>query len=593
MGREEEGREHHLLPTIAFELDDPIEELRRRAQASARDGERRSALLDAVLAISSDLELADVLKRVVRAACELVDAKYGALGVLGRDHEHLIEFVTCGVTDEQRAAMGTEPSGRGVLGLLIHHPSPLRIPELADHPESFGFPANHPPMHTFLGAPVQVRGKAFGNLYLTEKHGGAQFTAQDETALVGLAAAAGVAIENARLYELARSEQRWLETTGELRQMLFEGARERVAMDFLAERARSLAGASRAVVGLYDVSRVLSVNGFDCVGEVGHPGGATLESPGWDDLIAMGAPLVVGPESVHGELLLAREIGELDARNVAVTTAAVPIKVGSEGLGVLVVAWDTDEEYVGDAVLSLGRLAVQTGLALLAARTRSDRGRLALLEDRDRIARDMHDHVIQRLFATGLSLQSTTRLRLEPAVQARLEEAVGELDEAIKDIRQSIFELQRTDPGSSIVDEVTALVRDASEGLLEPARLEVTGDLQAVPTGVIPDLTAVLREGLSNVARHARARTTDVRIQCRADGLTVTIVDDGRGLPVRVRKSGLANLKRRAARHGGHLTLSSTQDGGTTVTWSVPLQRVIDQNRGTEVPGGGPTDDVR
>lgn len=397
-----------------------MSELRRRAEAAARDQEQLSALLDAVQIVTSDLELPEVLNRIVSAACELVDARYGALGVIGHDRERLIEFISSGISDRRRAAIGQRPCGRGVLGLLISDPTPLRITDVAEHPAFHGFPEHHPVMHTFLGAPVRVRDQAFGNLYLTDKVGGAEFTAQDQAALVALAAAAGVAIEHARLYERARSRERWLEATGVLRQMLFEGAPEGPAMDFLAQQARALADASIVVVGLYDASHRLPVAGFDRSGTADLPDGAKLTASNWSRIVALGTPRIVDAGSAEDERRFATEVGELAAQPALATTAVLPIKVGSEDLGVLVVAWEADDESVEDKVRSLGRLAVQTGLALVASRTRSDRSRLALLEDRDRIARDMHDHVIQRLYATGLSLQSTARLGVDARVEARL-----------------------------------------------------------------------------------------------------------------------------------------------------------------------------
>src|ERR671920_2200067 len=178
----------------ALELDDLLGELRARAALSLRAQRRMAGLLDAVMAVSSDLDLPVVLSRIVSSACELVDAEYGALGVIGPDGERLVEFVTHGVSDAERALIGDLPHGAGVLGLLIRDPRPRRLQDIAAHEESYGFPPHHPPMHSFLGAPVSIREQVYGNLYLTEKRGAAEFSEDDETILVALAAAAGVAI---------------------------------------------------------------------------------------------------------------------------------------------------------------------------------------------------------------------------------------------------------------------------------------------------------------------------------------------------------------------------------------------------------------
>ena len=197
----------------SLQLDDLLEELRARAGSARAAHQRMTALLDAVVAVSSDLELSAVLRRIVESACELVEAKYGALGVLGPEGEELVEFVTHGVTEEERAAIGPLPHGRGLLGLIIRSPHPQRVPRISEHADSYGFPANHPVMTSFLGAPVRTRDEVFGNLYMTDKLTAEEFSADDETVLTALAAAAGVAIDNARLYDRNQTQLRWGEAT--------------------------------------------------------------------------------------------------------------------------------------------------------------------------------------------------------------------------------------------------------------------------------------------------------------------------------------------------------------------------------------------
>ncbi|WP_446666348.1 GAF domain-containing protein [Flexivirga sp. B27] len=559
-----------LVTPSALDLDDLIGELRARAEASSRSQERLAHLLDAVVAVTADLDLSDVLERIVRVACELVDARYGALGVLDRDRERLAEFVTRGVSPQERAAIGDLPHGKGVLGLLIREPRPLRLPDLSAHPASYGFPPEHPPMHTFLGAPVRIRDEVFGNIYLTEKAGGGEFTADDETTLVALAAAAGIAIDNARLYERSRRQRAWVETTSELSQRLLEGSDEEDAMRFLVEAAVEHSYARKGFVALHDGMgslRVVTCGGAcDCTTHI------ELTAPGWRNLVQAGEPVLLaegGPpptrlgDGLLGELdtVLGVEHGEI---------AVLPVVVGTEDVGVLVVAWSHDSWSVADEMTELlARLADQTGLALTAARAQRDRSRLVLLEDRDRIARDMHDHVIQRLFATGLSLQAASHLATHPTVRARVDDAVDELDRAIKDIRHAIFELHDVQP-ATVSDAVAALIADLTDVLGYPPQVDVRGPLDRLPPDLASDMLAVVREALSNVARHAGADEAVVRIEC-ADELAITVCDNGTGMPPGVRRSGLGNLSDRALRRGGSLTVRPAVPVGTELCWRVPL----------------------
>ena len=590
--RSRDGAPPTWLATAAVDLDGLLEQLRDRAQASDRAQERLAALLDAVMAVSADLDLADVLTRIVRSACELVDAKYGALGVLAADGEHLVEFVTQGVTAEQRAEIGDLPRGHGVLGLLIREPRPRRLRDIAVHPDSHGFPPNHPPMHSFLGAPVRIRDEVFGNLYLTEKQGAADFTADDEAILVALAAAAGIAIDNARLYERSRLQRRWLETTAELTQLLLEGSEEATALDFLATRTKQLSQAQLAMVALFDEVGDLVVRAV----QSGQPSGpdaaldaAPAAAPDASSNAVLGTilhtghwrELVAEQESV---LLLTRltdstvdnlsaEIRALGAADSHGPTALVPITVGEDKIGVIGVAWATDAEtFVGNVVPLLAALAQQMGLALVAARSQEDRSRLALLEDRDRIARDMHDHVIQRLFATGLSLQAAARLAQHTTVRARLDEAVDDLDAAVKDIRRTIFELHRARSTPVLREEIVGLVRGSTKAHDFAVDLTIEGALEGLVPEVEADLVAVLREALANIARHAQASRVTVLVRITSERtLRVEVADDGVGIAPDAVHSGLANLRKRAESHGGSLTLAPRTPRGTTMVWEALL----------------------
>jgi signal transduction histidine kinase len=557
-----------------------VEELRSSARASDRAQQRLTSLLDAVMAVTADLELADVLTRIVRSACELVDARYGALGVLGQDGEHLVEFVTQGLTDDQHEAIGDLPRGHGVLGLLIRQPRPRRLRDLAGHPDSYGFPPNHPAMHSFLGAPIRIRDEVFGNLYLTEKQGAPEFTTDDEAILVGLAAAAGIAIDNARQYQLSRQQRRWLETTGEVTQLFLEGTDEISAMDFLAQRTQELAEAQLAMVALYDDDGDLVVRAVqrqepaDTAAPPTTGIGTVLRKGHWRLLVAAREPVLLltrpGDPMLDG---LTTDVRALGAEDAFGPTALMPITVGDDEIGVLAVAWAVDAEtFAADVVPPLAALAQQMGLGLVASRSQLDRSRLALLEDRDRIARDMHDHVIQRLFATGLSLQAAGRLASHPTVRSRLDEAVDDLDAAIKDIRHTIFELHRAQPVRQLPEEILGLVRASTESLGFAPELTMDGALDELAADLEADLVAVVREGLANVARHARATSVNVGVRVTGDGkIQVEVADDGVGVAPTAVQSGLDNLSKRAEDRGGSLTLRQRTPHGTVLVWEAML----------------------
>jgi signal transduction histidine kinase len=369
-------------------------------------------LFEAVVSVGSELSLPALLQRVLEAATELADARYGALGVLDPTGTRLDQFLTVGIDEEGRRAIGDLPEGHGLLGLLITHPEPVRLPDLKEHPESYGFPPNHPPMHSFLGVPIRVRETVFGNLYLTDKQVGEVFTDVDEELVVALAVAAGVAIENARLHE-----------------------------------------------------------------------------------------------------------------------------------------------QVAD---------------------------FALLADRDRIARDLHDLVIQRLFAIGLSLQGAGRLAQVPAVIARINQAVDDLDSTIREIRSVIFELEAvTTAESGLRSRVIDICRDSADALGFDPVVRFDGPIDSmVDPSVAEHITAMVRETLSNVARHAGATHASVDIAFKGAEIQVKIVDDGKGFEPEGTRAGhgLANLRARAAQIGGVAEIVSRSGEGTTVHIRVPT----DCNR----PGG-------
>ncbi len=545
-------------------------------------GGRLAALLDAVVAISSDLDLPEVLERIVRAACRLVRVKYGALGVPSPDGERLVEFVTYGVTPEERAAIGDPPRGHGVLGLLISDPKPLRLKDIRAHEKSAGFPPNHPVMRTFLGVPVRIRDQVFGNLYLSEKHNGEEFTEADESMLVALAAAAGVAIENARLYERSERQAEWTRAVARFSRVLLQSDDDGPALATLVEDVCELAGARAVAALLWEEGGVWL--GASTLDEAQGP----VEPDAWAPAWSLREPVFDGYGESSPQLASAARavlrVGEESQ------VAVVPAVVGEVPIGLLLVAWqrsdgrtgsaDVGGAVLGDAVVrdalvldALRDFARQTGLALAAAQGQRNRARMALLEERDRIARDMHDHVIQRLFATGLSLQSAAPLTLHPVVRERVLEAVDDLDTAIKDIRHAIFELHRTGAGSGAMrDSVAELYEVAmafTDALGFTPELTVEGRVDSLDPGLRHDVLAVLREGLANAARHAHASSVRARVTV-ASQVTVEVHDDGCGIPEGAVHSGLANLAGRAAGRGGAFDVITAPDDGTTLVWRVP-----------------------
>ncbi|MEU8215030.1 GAF domain-containing sensor histidine kinase [Micromonospora taraxaci] len=556
-----------MSPLSRVHLDELLQEMLERVGEVVTSRERLRALLDAVVGIGSNLDLRTTLQRIVGSACDLVGARYGALGILGPDRL-LHDFIVHGITPEQHAKIGDLPHGRGVLGLLIDEPRPLRMPDITKHPRSYGFPANHPPMHSFLGVPVRIRDQVFGNLYLAEKQGGAQFTDDDEEIVVALAAAAGVAIENARLYALAHRRERWLAATAEITSVLLGEVRRTDALALVARRAREVAEAEVALVLLYDADlaqfTVEVVDGADAQAQALV--GTVL--PVADT--SFGAAVAEGRHDRVDDLAHAAPWPALLRTGPAVIS---PLATAETLHGVLVVAHRTDRGAVSseDDVALLGSFAGQAALAMERARGQEERELLVVLEDRERIARDLHDVVIQRLFATGLQLQSAAPMMGRPEVAKRINTAVDDLDATIRDIRRTIFEL-RTPMTAALRTEIREAIELAAESLGFKPHLEVTGPVDsAVPDAIRPDLTAVLREALSNTVRHAQATRVAVAVRVDAGRVSVTVTDDGVGCDPAAARGGLVNLRERAEGHGGTFTIRPVEPHGAEVSWSVPL----------------------
>lgn len=508
------------------------------------------ALLDAVLAISSDLDLRSVLSRIVESATELTGAKYGALGVIGPGGKDLVEFVTTGIGEHRRKLIGDPPHGRGILGLLIEHPDPLRLDDLTAHPHSYGFPDNHPPMTTFLGVPIRIRGTVFGNLYLTEKAGGTSFTAQDEMLVGGLATAAGFVIENARAYGLSERRRQWLEASAELADALQPPIEIERALGLVTRTARSVSGAlATAVVSTAD-------------------GGRRVTAVGPADVERVDRVL----ERVTRRLRLSGPQHRVELRSGGLSVVAIPLRAHLAEPGFLVALYErtlAPRDLQEDELLV--SFADQAALALDRAAAFGDREELAVISDRERIARELHDSVIQRLFATGLQLQATAMVAPSPDVTGRLEQAVADLDLTIRDIRRTIFELQHR-PNGSLRTEIHAVVREYVPALGFTPSVHLDGPVDSLVTPAVREhLLPVLREAVSNVARHAMAHSADVEVRAVGHELRLLVSDDGAGVPATAVESGIDNARQRAATLGGTLELAPHEPRGTRFLWRVPL----------------------
>jgi signal transduction histidine kinase len=560
-----------VLPQLR--LDDLLSELQTRLEAVIATRDRMHGLLEAVIVIGSGLELEAMLRRIVEAAVDLVEARYGALGVIDEE-QRLIEFIPVGLDPDEIAQIHRWPEGRGLLGLLIKEPRPLRLADIAVHPESSGFPEGHPAMRSFVGVPVRGRDRVFGNLYLTEKRGGGEFTEDDEAALTALGAAAGIAVENARLYDEARRQQRWLRASIELTSALLSGATTEAVLGDITRQALELSGADLVTLALPD--------------EDGRR--LTLEYAEGDGAAEARGLVVPAGESLSGQVLQSGEPTTVenfaaDPKTAAVTRMAMghigpatlfPLGAPGNVRGVLTVG-----RRHGKPPLQLSAVGVVSAFAAQAATTlelaarRADAEQLSLFEDRDRIARDLHDLVIPRLYATGMSLEGTMPMITRPEVADRVRHAVDAMDDTIRDIRATIFALQsRSRAGAlRLRTEILVVADEMTEMLGFAPELRLGRGLDSPASAVLAEhVLAVLREALSNAARHSGATRVEVAVDADAAGtLTVLVRDNGRGIKETGRRSGLANIADRATELGGELRLVPVESGGTELEWKVPV----------------------
>ncbi|GAA2673494.1 sensor histidine kinase [Actinoplanes palleronii] len=552
-----------------LELDQLLGQLINRAQEVIGTQGRLRGLLQANQLIIGELNLPSVLQHVVEAARELTGARYAALGTIAPGGG-LSEFVHVGMPDDMVRRIGHLPQGKGLLGALIDDPRPIRLGRIADDARSSGFPAGHPPMDSFLGVPIEIRGTVFGNLYLAESDNG-EFSQDDEELARALAATAAVAIDNARLYEFARVRGEWLQASGAITaELLAADDQEDSVLKLIAERSRELARADLVTV-------VLPLPAGDALGiEVAvGTGGAALTG----QILALEGSLSGRVYREGTPLRLdAPQKGETDPPTDGALdigpSMMLPLRGSARVLGVLGAFRRRGAAgFAAEELEMAGSFAAQAAVAIELADARAEQQRVAMLDDRERIAADLHDHVIQKLFAAGLSLQ-TVSARVGPGLaQDRIATVIDDLDDTIGQIRTTIFALQETrreDGGGPRARLLDVVVQSRQTLGFEPG-LRFAGLLDMLRGDVVQDLIAVLREALSNIARHSRARCADVAVTVSDGRLTLTVCDDGVGFTGDNRGSGLTNLRQRAERHHGTLTVEGAPAGGTTLTWSVPI----------------------
>lgn len=556
-------------------LDTLLTEVHERLAGIVNTRDRLQAVLDAVLTIGAGLELQSTLQRVVRAAVDLVDARYGALGVLGED-DGFAEFLYEGIDARTIARMGKPPEGRGLLGSVIEHGHSIRVDDIGTHADSVGFPPHHPPMRTFLGTPINVRDEVFGGLYVTEKAGGGEFTPDDEAALDALAAAAGMAVENAKRFEQSQAREQWLATSAEINEELLHGASTEDMLNVIVERARDLSGADRVIIVL--------------PAETDDGGMVVRAAAGEGTTDLLGVRIAVRPDIVRmlfaegnvrrvPDLTILAEDKLCPAAEVCGPGIAVRFRTpeGPSG-GLLAVRGKGAPQFPPDHEPMLTSFAHQVAMALEFAEQQDNIRLLDVLADRARIAADLHDHVIQRLFATGMSLQGTVRRIADTDARRRVTRAVEELDATVRQIRSAIFDLGTTadDRATSLRRRLLDEVAQVRAGHPVAPVVRVLGPVDTlVPDTVGDHAVVVLREALAAVFERDQVSEVTVTIEANKQ-FTLEVVDNGARTSATVPSIGLLDIQRRAAECGGTVAVAPSGTRGTrgtTLTWCVPLRR--------------------
>lgn len=537
---------------------------------AARD--QMEQLLHVFVEIGSNLDLDATLRRIVLAARELTSAQYGALAI--RDREgNLISFIHGGVDADTVRRIGHLPVGKGVLGVSLVDTPALRLDDLTTHETAVGFPEHHPPMHAFLGVPITIRGTAFGSLYLTHDEPGRVFAASDEFAARALAFAAAVAIDNAQLFERERTSVKWMEASREITTALLSSAEPyRRPLQLIAERACALTDSEQAIVLVpidadlpvdeIDTLVVSAAVGLHAAEVIGHR--VPVDNSTTGAVFRSGKPLIT--EALSYPIEAFTDVGQRPA-------IVMPLRTRDEVAGVIAIARGVDQPPFDNSYLDLvSGFATHAAIALMLASGRENARQLTILAERERIAHDLHDHVIQRLFAAGMDLQATLARARSPEVIDRLNRTLDDLQTIIEEIRTTIFQLKSPlgrDGGFRY--RIQRVVADLTENRDIVTTVHMRGPMTAVGDELAEQAEAVASEAISNAVRHSGASRLTVEVSV-ADMLTVDIIDNGSGIPAdNPRVSGLANMTHRAEHLGGTCEITTPPEGGTRVHWTAPL----------------------
>lgn len=568
---EDGGGTRPLRETLSqLRLRELLTEVQDRVEQIVEGRDRLDGLVDAMLTVTSGLDLDTTLRTIVHTAIGLIDARYGALGVRGHGHE-LTEFVYEGIDEETRQKIGPLPQGRGVLGVLIDEPKPIRLDNIDDHPASVGFPPYHPPMRTFLGVPVRIRDEVFGNLYLTEKASGQPFSEDDEVLAQALAAAAGIAIDNARLYEQSRARQSWIEATRDIATQLLSGIDPPKVFHLVAAEALKLTGADAAFVAV-------PADDESPAGDVAEL--IVIETAGDAQLAAaMAGALIPTSGTTVGRVFMTRTPHRGNAVDAILDdfladpgpTLVAPLRATDIVAGVVITLRRHGAAPFTDEQLDiLATFSDQATMAWQLASTQRRMRELDILSDRDRIARNLHDHVIQRLFGIGLALQGTIpRTRSEEARQ-RIEQSVDDLQDVIQEIRTAIFDLHGGNAGTTRLRQRLDEAVAAFAGPDVRTTVQIVGPLSVIESVLADHAEAVVREAVSNAVRHGAASELTILVSVQ-DDLLIEVTDNGCGIDDDVTPSGLNNLRHRAEESGGTFSVARAATGGTVLQWSAPL----------------------
>jgi two-component system, NarL family, sensor histidine kinase DevS len=547
-------------------LRELLAEVQDRIEKIVEGRDRIDGLVEAMLVVTSGLELDATLRRIVATAIQLVDAQYGALGVRGHGHD-LVEFVYQGIDDDTRALIGHLPQGRGVLGVLIDDPQLIRLDNIPQHPASVGFPPNHPPMRTFLGVPVKIRDEVFGNLYLTEKANGQPFSEDDEVLVQALAAAAGIAIANARLYAQSRARQAWIEAARDIATEMLSGADPATVFSLIAEKALKLADATATMVAVPVEADAPASGAAELV---------ITETSGALSISAEEAAVAVAGSSIR-DVFKDRTPHRLDILDLAIAgftepgpALLLPLRVADIAAGVLVVLRRAGLPPFTDEQLDMmAAFADQAALAWQLAKSERRVRELDVLTDRDRIARELHDHVIQRLFALGLAMQATLPLARVPEVQRRLSEQVDDLQDVIQEIRTAVFGLHTTPSAARLRQRLEEAIAECSGAGLR-TMVQFVGPVSVVDATLAEHAEAFVRAAVSDATRQPHVTRLSVVVEV-GDELLIKVGADTQGVPDEATANALAEMRRAAEEIGGSLTVETGPGAETTLCWSVPL----------------------